>query len=212
MKVYENYKDFPMDKWRWPNFSPREMACRGDGKLAIDEDAMDCLQRLRDLLNRPLIVNSAYRSPEYNAKIGGAKGSQHKLAKAFDISMANQEPLVFERAARTVGFTGFGFYRKNNFMHIDIGPKREWGARWWDFDEANNLPVEQPLRPETASEDRDLLGALTGGAGAVSGGGAILSGLGNLSPVAQVVALAGVSVAILAALYILRNRIRELAR
>ena len=51
---------------------------------------------------------------------------------AFDIAMMNHDPHVFEEAARAVGFLGFGFYRepRNNFMHIDLGPKRTWGSRW----------------------------------------------------------------------------------
>lgn len=131
MEIYRHYNDYPADEWRWPSFKPKEIACRGDDKLAVDEEAMDRLQALRDELGKPIFVNSAYRSPEYNKKIGGAKYSQHMYAKAFDISMRNHEPAAFEKAARKVGFTGFGFYENSNFIHIDIGPAREWGKRWW---------------------------------------------------------------------------------
>ena len=27
--------------WRWPNFSPAEIACRGTGKLLVNEAALD---------------------------------------------------------------------------------------------------------------------------------------------------------------------------
>lgn len=219
MRVYEHYNDYPAASWRWPNFSPQEMASRGDGKLAINEDAMDKLQALRDRLGVPLIVNSAYRSPEYNRQIGGAARSQHMQAKAFDISMANHDPAIFEAAARAVGFTGFGFYRRNNFMHIDTGPAREWGERWFQrtdvsrYDEVTpRFPAERPLRPERPSEDRDLISSVVGGGGAVGGGAAVLTGLGNLSPVAQVVAVAGLVLTVAALAYIFRNRIKRLAK
>ena len=219
MRVYEHYNDYPMSAWRWPSFSPQEIACRGDAKLAVDEAAMDKLQALRNRLGTPLIVNSAYRSPEYNRRIGGATRSMHMQAKAFDISMANHDPAIFEAAAREVGFTGFGFYQRNNFMHIDTGPAREWGERWFARTDTSRydavtsrFPAERPLQPERASEDRDLIGSVVGGGGAVGGGAAVLTGLGGLSPVAQVVAVAGLVLAVAALAYIFRNRIKRLAK
>ena len=46
-KIYDNWKDFPMDQWNWPDFSPEEIACRGTGNLMIVPHAMDKLQALR---------------------------------------------------------------------------------------------------------------------------------------------------------------------
>lgn len=219
MKVYNHYNEYPMSTWRWPSFSPQEIACRGDNKLAVDAAAMTKLQALRDRLGVPLIVNSAYRSPEYNRRIGGASRSQHMEAKAFDISMANHNPAVFEAAARAVGFTGFGFYQRNNFMHIDTGPAREWGDRWFQRttvshynDVTPRFAEERPLQPESAGEDRDLIGSMVGGGGAVGAGATVLTSLGNLSPTAQVVAVAGITVALAAMVYIFRNRIKRLAK
>lgn len=126
--LYRSWRDFPSAQWRWPSFSPGELACRGTGQLVIDEPSLDKLQALRDLLGKPMIVQSAYRSPAHNKAVGGAKHSQHLYAKAFDISMANHDPAAFEEAARAVGFTGFGYYVKQNFMHIDTGPERSWGT------------------------------------------------------------------------------------
>ena len=93
---------------------------------------MDRLQRLRARLGKPMIVNSAYRSPQHNAAVGGAEKSRHVAGDAFDISMANHDPERFEQEAREAGFTGFGFYApaKGNFIHIDLGRERFWGRRW----------------------------------------------------------------------------------
>ena len=126
--------DFPLEFWRWPNFSPSEMACR-DGSLMIHPASLDKLQRLRTRLAAPLVVNSAYRSPSYNKRVGGAAGSLHLAARAYDISMAGHDPHEFEAAARACGFAGFGFYPDQNFMHIDTGPAREWGDRWPAYDD-----------------------------------------------------------------------------
>ncbi len=69
---YADWRDVSDKLWRWPNFSPEEIACRGDGTIRINEAALDKLQDLRDRLGAPLIVNSAYRSPNYNRQVGGA--------------------------------------------------------------------------------------------------------------------------------------------
>lgn len=118
--------------WRWPNFSPEEMGCRGTGAIKIEAALMDKLQALRNKLGAPLIVNSAYRSPAHNRKVGGAKNSYHVRGMAVDISMANQDPQKFVAAALACGFQGIGWYPpgKGNFIHLDIGPKRTWGTPW----------------------------------------------------------------------------------
>ncbi|MBC7140509.1 MAG: DUF882 domain-containing protein [Defluviimonas sp.] len=128
--TYAHFRDVPESAWRWPSFSPAEIACRGTGAIRINTEAMDKLQSLRNRLGKPLIVRSAYRSPEHNRAVGGATRSKHMEGTAFDIAMANHDPAAFEAAARAVGFLGFGFYPRSGFMHVDLGPARQWGERF----------------------------------------------------------------------------------
>jgi uncharacterized protein YcbK (DUF882 family) len=102
----------------------------------IDEPALDALQRLRDLLGRPLIVRSGYRSEAHNRAVGGAPRSRHLFGTAFDIDMTGHDPTAFEAAARSVGFLGFGFYPRLSFIHIDLGPARVWGERFGSWADA----------------------------------------------------------------------------
>ena len=76
---YDHWRDVREGAWRWPNFSPAEIACRGTGRLLVNESALDRLQALRDRLGKPLIVRSAYRSPEHNRAVGGATRSPNEL-------------------------------------------------------------------------------------------------------------------------------------
>jgi len=194
MKHYQSWRAYPLDQWRWDDFEPREMACKGTGQLGIDTEAMDKLQELRDLLGKPLVITSAYRSPSHNRAVGGASKSQHLKAKAFDIRMDNHAPHKFERAARSVGFTGFGYYPKNGFMHIDTGPARSWGTPW-PKETPTTYPEEPKRVPEKVTEDREAQAAA--GAG-VSGGVAVAIDampaagglLGGLAPTAQTIAIA----------------------
>lgn len=187
MHYFKHWSDVPAEYWRWPNFTPEELACRGTGKLGVDPVALDRLQRLRIRLGAPLILNSAFRSPEHNRAVGGAKASQHLKGRAFDVSMTNHDPEQFEAAARAVGFTGFGFYQQNDFIHVDTGPPREWGKRWT----APRFSPPPKPRPERARADRDVQGATA----ATGGGLAVLTGIlphiGDLSPGAQAIALVG---------------------
>ena len=113
IRNYRHFRDVPPQLWRWPNFSPAEIACRGTGAIKINTEAMDKLQSLRNRLGKPLIVRSGYRSPSHNRAVGGAPASKHMLGTAFDIAMSNHDPAAFEAAAREVGFLGFGFYPRS---------------------------------------------------------------------------------------------------
>ena len=106
-RIFRHFRDVPDGIWRWPNFSPAEIACWGTDKLLINAPALEKLQALRDRLGKPLILRSAYRSPEHNRAVDGAPQSKHMDGAAFDIAMSNHDPVAFEAAARAVGFLGF---------------------------------------------------------------------------------------------------------
>ena len=74
VRTFRHHLDVPERDWRWKNFSPAEIACRGTGQLKLHPEAIDKLQALRDRLGKPLIVRSAYRSPEHNRAVGGGGG------------------------------------------------------------------------------------------------------------------------------------------
>lgn len=115
-----------VEGWRWPHFTPREMASKGDGSLILVEEAMDALERAREALGEPFIILSAYRDPLHNARVGGAPRSRHKVGDAFDIALRNHRKHELLEACRAAGFTGTGFYQ--TFLHVDLGPKRSWGT------------------------------------------------------------------------------------
>ena len=70
---YRHWRDVLDSAWRWHDFSPAEIACRGTANLLINEPALDRLQALRDALGKPLIIRSAYRSPEHNKAVGAIR-------------------------------------------------------------------------------------------------------------------------------------------
>ena len=80
---------------------------------------------------KPIHINSAYRSEEYNAKVGGVKTSQHIMGKAADIAIKGLSPLeVYKTIERLIENGdmlqgGLGLY--DSFVHYDIRGER---ARW----------------------------------------------------------------------------------
>jgi zinc D-Ala-D-Ala carboxypeptidase len=167
VRTFRHFRDVPQTLWRWSNFSPTEIACRGTGQLKLHPAALDKLQALRDRLGKPLIIRSAYRSPEHNRAVSGAPRSKHMEGTAFDIAMSNHDPVVFEAAAREVGFLGFGFYPRSGFIHVDLGPARQWGDRF----PVRTTAFAQDMPPvrEVLAESRTLKG---GGAAGVATVGA----------------------------------------
>lgn len=168
IRTFRHFGEVPASLWRWKNFSPAEIACRGTGQLKLHMEALDKLQALRDRLGKPLILRSAYRSPAHNRAVGGAKASKHMDGTAFDISMTNHDPVAFEAAARAVGFLGFGYYPRSGFIHVDLGPARSWG----DPFPPRTAPFATETSParETLAASRTLRG--TGAAGVATVGAA----------------------------------------
>lgn len=132
--IYHHYKYVPWDDDRWPNFSPDEdfIRCKCCNEFYFSPLAMDMLQAARSAVGKPFYINSGHRCQLYNARVSGAKKSQH-LQIAFDISTNRHDRKELFVALKNAGFTGFGFYR--SFIHVDIGSARNWygegGFRIW---------------------------------------------------------------------------------
>lgn len=80
------------------------------------------LQKLRDKLNRPIVINSGYRTEAKNRAVGGVPNSQHLSGKAADVRLTNAE----QKQLRLSETWNGGYGRGNNYCHLDIGEKRRW--------------------------------------------------------------------------------------
>jgi hypothetical protein len=112
--IYSPWRDEPAATWRWPNFSPAEIACRGSGRLLLNEAALDKLQALRSRLGKPLILRSApalgLPEPRAYRAIEGVTASKHLEGIVFDAAMANHDLESVRCAARGSRFQRFGFH------------------------------------------------------------------------------------------------------
>ena len=111
---------------RWPNFTPSELACLCSicqGELYYDESSFDAIQAVRDLLGKPVHINSGHRCVAHNRVVDGKRFSRH-LKIAFDVSLEGHDRKEVLQAAVEAGFTGIGMY--STFVHMDLGRKRQW--------------------------------------------------------------------------------------
>ena len=86
----------------------------------IDPVLLIVLERLRRGLGRPLTIVSGFRCPEYNARVGGIKTSQHLYGRAADVPRGLFRPL----AAQKAGAIGIGV-RAGWVIHLDVTPGRQ---------------------------------------------------------------------------------------
>ena len=86
------------------------------------------LENFAKSLDRPITLNSAHRSVEYNKYVCGATNSAHVQRKAADVHWGSVDAGVridMIQKAIDAGFTGIGIYP--DFIHVDTGTKRHWG-------------------------------------------------------------------------------------
>lgn len=111
------------------NFKVKEFQCKdGTDKVLIDSDLVLILQKIRDHFKRALIITSGYRTPSYNAKVGGSPTSYHVKGMAADIRVSGIDPVIVGMYAESIGAKGIGLYAYDNgFIHIDT---RQMHYRW----------------------------------------------------------------------------------
>jgi uncharacterized protein YcbK (DUF882 family) len=111
------------------NFRSEEFACRcGCGYDDINLELVRNLQKLRDLLGKPVRIISGCRCESHNAAVGGAPNSFHMKGKAADITTKTISPGALADYAEDhiPAFENGGVGRYRGFVHLDIGPKRRW--------------------------------------------------------------------------------------
>lgn len=106
------------------HFTVKEFASHdGADTVLIDMLLIEYLEKIRAHFGKPIHINSGYRTPEHNAKVGGVKNSYHTKGRAADIVVQGVKSLDVARFAETFVCGGVGWYEAKSFTHIDTRPR-----------------------------------------------------------------------------------------
>ena len=109
---------------------------RTESVSTYDPREFDLLHNLMAKLGKPndvIDIVCGYRTPWSNAFLrrggaasGVAEHSQHMEAKAIDIRIPGVSTAKLRDTALSLDAGGVGYYPKSQFVHVDVGPVREW--------------------------------------------------------------------------------------
>ena len=103
-----------------PNFVLSEFQSPDTEEVKLHPRLISMLEALLMVAGDGLIITSAYRTPEYNAKVGGAEYSYHLDGEAVDTRHSNLNLDKLAQAAYKIGFTGIIVHKGH--VHLDIRP------------------------------------------------------------------------------------------
>jgi len=99
----------------------------------INPKLLDLLHDVRNELGSEQVyeVISAYRSPATNEMLrattsGVAKKSQHLEGNAIDVRLRGVRTKTLRETALRMERGGVGYYPTSDFVHMDMGPVRQW--------------------------------------------------------------------------------------
>lgn len=112
-----------------PNFTLSELLTKNpvSSYTKLNKDLLLRLNAVRQKLNKPIKINSGYRSPEYNKTVpNSASNSLHTKGDALDLGVEDTQ--VLSDVVKSFGWSGeLGIY--NTFCHIGIGSTGTWDKR-----------------------------------------------------------------------------------
>lgn len=139
MTNYEKY----LASLKLRHFQPHEItrygkAVRGRVRNSLPPDelwkniapTLRVLDRCREIIGKPIVLTSVYRSPAYNTAVGGARYSQHLRNNATDFQVHgafDEEAWTVLHQLRAAGEFRGGLGRYATFIHLDTrGTNADW--------------------------------------------------------------------------------------
>jgi zinc D-Ala-D-Ala carboxypeptidase len=121
--------------FNWSEFTDRVAGNFNGGKVSAasaKENARRCMYKLEALRlklgNKPITVNSGFRSIKHNSDIGGASDSMHLYGTAADLDVSGVANKTVYQKAETCGFSGLETY---NTDHQHVDSRADLGRAWW---------------------------------------------------------------------------------
>ena len=92
-------------------------------KNNIKELVYQVLQPLRDMIEKPIIINSGYRCLKLNSAVGGVPTSQHVYGQAVDMKVDGMSSYEIAQAVLELHLPYDQMILYDDFIHISIGTR-----------------------------------------------------------------------------------------
>ena len=116
MMKYFNYSEFD---------SPD---VQGSGQM-MDKDFLNLLDQARDRFDKPININSGFRTPAHNESVGGKENSSHLKGLAADVAcIASRDRFELIDIFLDLGINRIGI--ADTFIHIDVDPEKSSNVIW----------------------------------------------------------------------------------
>lgn len=111
------------------HFGVWEFKCKDNSRvIVLDKALVELLEKVRAHFKRPVIINSGYRTVQYNSRLpNSSPKSQHTLGKAADIRVTGVSPVNVYAYLNQLYPNSHGLGIYNTFVHVDV---REKKSRW----------------------------------------------------------------------------------
>ncbi len=117
-----------------------EFKCNdGSDEIIIDIELVKVLQYIRDYFDKPIHINSAYRTKEHNAKIGGCEESYNLLGQGVDFYVEDTANTDVAALAERLGIKGIIIFSDKEYS-LHIASREE---RWYAYYSHKNDEYEQ---------------------------------------------------------------------
>ncbi len=95
----------------------------------MDASFLKKLDKARELYGKPMIINSAFRTPEHNKEVGGKPNSAHLYGLAVDIRVdGSRSRFEITTALIEIGFNRIGVAK--SFIHVDDDTTKDKDVLW----------------------------------------------------------------------------------
>lgn len=116
MMKYFNYSEFD---------SPD---VQGSGQM-MDKNFLNILDMARDKFDKPIHINSGFRTPQHNQDVGGKESSSHLKGLAADVACTKSRDrfelidILLDLGVNRIGIA-------DTFIHIDVDPDKSPNVIW----------------------------------------------------------------------------------
>lgn len=121
----------------WSEFTSHDGSGFSGGKVStaqVTENVRRNMYKLEALRrkagDRPVTINSGFRSVAYNTSIGAASNSMHMYGVASDIVVSGLSTYSVYRIAETCGYSGLESY-SHSWQHVDSRIEHAYGSQFW---------------------------------------------------------------------------------